>query len=110
MMQHSGMVPLHGRLFAQWLHYVFPRVCPFPHQEGTIDPRSKNELDGVETIKASMKERERVAEQGEKRETQRYQHAAKEEDAGEVWMAQWSDEEELMAEYLQLRPPWEMPP
>merc|ERR1719161_2800879 len=22
---HGGRVPLHGRLFAQWLHYVFPR-------------------------------------------------------------------------------------
>merc|ERR1719220_2711715 len=22
---HDGLVPLHGRLFAQWLHYVFPR-------------------------------------------------------------------------------------
>merc|ERR1719181_97575 len=26
---NGGMVPLHGRLFAQWLHYVFPRECPF---------------------------------------------------------------------------------
>ena len=23
------MVPLHGRLFSQWLHYVFPRECAF---------------------------------------------------------------------------------
>jgi hypothetical protein len=107
-MQHNGMVPLHGRLFAQWLHYVFPRVCPFPHQEGSIDPRSKNELEGVERTKASKKERMREEERAEIRD-QQFQHAAKEEDAGEVWMAQWSDEEELMAEYLQLRPPWEMP-
>merc|ERR1740130_24241 len=28
---NDGQVPLHGRLFAQWLHYVFPRECPFPH-------------------------------------------------------------------------------
>jgi hypothetical protein len=107
-MQHNGMVPLHGRLFAQWLHYVFPRVCPFPHREGTIDPRSKNELDGVERTKASKKERNREEERAELR-ADLFKHAAEEEDAGEVWMAQWSDEEELMAEYLQLRPPWEMP-
>jgi len=108
LMQHSGMVPLHGRLFAQWLHYVFPRVCPFPHVEGTIDPRSKNELEGVERTKSSKKERAREEERAEIRKSQ-FQHAAEEEEAGEVWMAQWSDEEELMAEYLQLRPPWEMP-
>jgi len=29
--QHGGQVPLHGRLFAQWLHYAFPQDCPYPH-------------------------------------------------------------------------------
>merc|ERR1719387_1664283 len=33
---HGGDVPLHGRLFAQWLHYAFPHECPYPHLEGTI--------------------------------------------------------------------------
>merc|ERR1719335_1660199 len=33
---HGGVVPLHGRLFAQWLHYVFPRECPFPHKTGAV--------------------------------------------------------------------------
>lgn len=28
---HWGVVPIHGRLFSQWLHLVFPRECPFPH-------------------------------------------------------------------------------
>jgi hypothetical protein len=28
--KHRGKVPLHGRLFSQWLHYVFPQECPFP--------------------------------------------------------------------------------
>jgi len=28
---NDGVVPLHGRLFAQWLHFVFPHECPFPH-------------------------------------------------------------------------------
>lgn len=27
---HGGMVPLQGRLFAQWLHYAFPNECPYP--------------------------------------------------------------------------------
>jgi len=32
----DGMVPIHGRLFAQWLHYVFPRDCPYPHEVGAV--------------------------------------------------------------------------
>lgn len=26
--QHGGVVPLHGSLFAQWLHFAFPQECP----------------------------------------------------------------------------------
>merc|ERR1719324_1138138 len=32
---YGGKVALHGRLFAQWLHYVFPRECPFPFKSGS---------------------------------------------------------------------------
>jgi len=27
---HGGEVPIHGRLFAQWLHFAFPHECPYP--------------------------------------------------------------------------------
>eukprot|EP00913_Durusdinium_trenchii_P020428 g19192.t1 len=27
---HGGMVPLHGRLFAQWMHEAYPRECSYP--------------------------------------------------------------------------------
>jgi len=30
----DGLVPLHGRLFSQWMHHAYPRECPFPHAEG----------------------------------------------------------------------------
>merc|ERR1719346_663343 len=29
---HRGAVPLHGRLFAQWMHHAYPRECAFPHE------------------------------------------------------------------------------
>ena len=29
--RHSGVVPLHSRLFAQWVHHAYPRECPFLH-------------------------------------------------------------------------------
>ncbi|CAK0906082.1 unnamed protein product [Prorocentrum cordatum] len=35
---HGGRVPLHGRLFAQWLHLAYPMECPFPHLAGTANP------------------------------------------------------------------------
>jgi hypothetical protein len=41
--QHGGLVPLHGRLFAQWLHHAFPRECPYPHLSGTTSQQSSNE-------------------------------------------------------------------
>jgi len=33
---HGGYVPLHGRLFAQWMHHAYPRECPFPHVAGSV--------------------------------------------------------------------------
>jgi hypothetical protein len=38
-----GHVPLHGRLFAQWMHHEFPRECPFPHEGGRINPQTPDE-------------------------------------------------------------------
>jgi hypothetical protein len=37
------MVPLHGRLFAQWLHHAYPRECPFPHVSGTTNQQAPDE-------------------------------------------------------------------
>jgi hypothetical protein len=28
---HAGKVPLHSQMFAKWMHYAFPRECPYPH-------------------------------------------------------------------------------
>jgi len=36
---HGGVVPIHGRLFAQWLHHAYPRECPYPHVAGTTRPQ-----------------------------------------------------------------------
>lgn len=40
---HGGQVPLHGRLFAQWMHHAYPRECPYPHVAGTTNPLSPDE-------------------------------------------------------------------
>lgn len=36
--QQGGVVPLHGRLFAQWMHHAYPRECTYPHLSGTTNP------------------------------------------------------------------------
>jgi len=36
---HDGRVPIHGRLFAQWLHHLFPHECPYPHLSGSKHPQ-----------------------------------------------------------------------
>jgi len=41
--EHGGSVPLHGRLFAQWMHHAFPRECPYPHLSGTTNPQTPDE-------------------------------------------------------------------
>merc|ERR1719282_2006110 len=58
---HDGHVPLHGRLFMQWLHHAYPRECPYPHASGTVNPVSQeewillhDELDDVMASDAEM--------------------------------------------------------
>merc|ERR1719400_2486429 len=40
---HGGDVPLHGRLFMQWMHHAFPEECQFPHVSGTTSPVSQDD-------------------------------------------------------------------
>merc|ERR1719237_1253156 len=35
--QHGGHVPLHGRLFAQWMNHAFPNECPQPRAPGVAE-------------------------------------------------------------------------
>jgi len=41
--RHGGLVPLHGRLFAQWMHHAYPRECVFPHPTGTTRPMTPSQ-------------------------------------------------------------------
>jgi len=38
--RNGGEVPLHGRLFAQWLHHAFPNDCPYPSTPRTAQALS----------------------------------------------------------------------
>jgi len=41
---HGGHVPLHGRLFAQFMHHAYPRECPFPQIKKKRVTQEKFEL------------------------------------------------------------------
>jgi len=40
---HKGQVPLHGRLFSQWMHHAYPREVPYPYQADEIKPMPSRE-------------------------------------------------------------------
>ena len=85
---HGGKVKIHVRLFSQWMHYVFPRECPFPHKSGSVSATSLLEFAGV--VEADQDERttQSVAtDLGNVSES--------------VWTSQWDEEEELLAGYTQ---------
>jgi len=89
---HGGVVPLHGRLFAQWLHYVFPDTCPFPHKVGMTSSVTPEQY-GDDYVASESDKRKQAANASRseipititKEELQ--------------WMSQWSPDEELIADY-----------
>lgn len=94
---YSGKVPLHGRLFAQWLHFAFPLDCPFPHTAGkfehhTLTPGAYGN-NYLATGMSVMLARVETAITGNNT-------------AEDEWMSQWSEEEELFADYTHILSPW----
>merc|ERR1719330_836856 len=55
---HGGIVPLHGRLFAQWMHHAYPRECRFPHVVGASNRVSPNEWMDSMDLEAMASEEE----------------------------------------------------
>jgi len=91
---HGGHVPLHGRLFAQWLHYAFPRDCAFPHKAGdaaALTPAQFGEASIVSAEEVSRHVAEDVVQQD--------LAGGNLSSAQGDWMTQWSEEEELLSDY-----------
>jgi len=77
---HGGSVPLHGRLFAQWLHHAYPRECPFPHTSGSTNPMTADawmQEKGVATVTASLAQMKQHAELPAQQPQQQVEEAAK---------------------------------
>lgn len=96
---HKGKIPLHGRLFSQWMHYAFPQECPFPHPKGKATARTPLEFGDAfvaspQEMKKHAKKKVLLKAMPENLPTE------------EQWgMSQWLHEEELLAEYAELQPP-----
>merc|ERR550532_2333916 len=81
----NGGVPLHSRLFAQWMHHAYPQECPFPHSvlgQSTLTPEDWSAQTGLE----HSLDRAELA-----------QHAERASDEGRASeIVPWSDKEELV--------------
>merc|ERR1719297_394660 len=92
--RHKGKVPLHARLFAQWMHFAFPGECPSPQAVEDAAVLRPSHWSGQQRATATDEERERCISE-----------FAKQPEAamGEPLLSQWNDEEVLLLEDLSLR-------
>jgi hypothetical protein len=92
--RHGGKVPLHGRLFAQWMHYAFPNECPYPRSlltaEAQMTPREWKEHQ-KKSPEASKEEMHAVLQ---------LSNSSSGEDVSSMdgLVMLWSEEEELLSE------------
>merc|ERR1719414_1612285 len=101
---HGGKVPLHGRLFAQWLHFAFPHECAFPHKAGDTAALTPVQF-GDESIVTPEEVSKRVAEDIVQRDL-----SGNTTEQAQL-MIQWSEEEELLSDYSQhLGESWDKKP
>jgi len=86
---HGGNVPLHGRLFAQWMHHVYPRECSLPvvghRAEKTLAAKDWLRKHGSNSLEATTAE------------MQSHVNKLQEQTVEDVYMP-WSAVEELVAE------------
>merc|ERR1719219_28680 len=89
---HGNRIPIHGRLFAQWMHLAYPRECPFPHVSGTIQPKTAKEMIAEgQKVKALKEEMQQYIKAGRPPNSER-----KERCDSDICSAMWSTEEELV--------------
>merc|ERR1719189_490645 len=92
--RHKGKVPLHARLFAQWMHFVFPSECPYPHAVEDAAVLRPSHWSGQRQALATDEERKRCISE-----------SALQPEAAlvEPVLSQWDDTEVLLLEDLPLR-------
>jgi len=91
---HGGVVPLHGRLFAQWMHYAYPRECVYPHVSDTVGGLSAKEWQSATGMPSALKKTEAAAFAETLPKAADAQPCDSED--GDGCMAMWVPEEELV--------------
>jgi len=93
---HRGRVPLHSRLFAQWMHHAYPRECPFPAVSGTTKPMSADDWMNATKTSASLTQEE--VDEFVKDATQKMEEVQTKDLVDSDWESTlpWLDEEELV--------------
>jgi len=96
---HGGSVPLHGRLFTQWMHHAYPRECQFPHIVGTASRISPVEwMDAMDIDSAEASEQEMKA-------FVRFEREDLESSEAQLEALPWSMAEELVAGHSAMKKP-----
>merc|ERR550537_696405 len=81
---HDGEVPIHGRFFAQWLHFAFPNECPFPQITESAAVLTPSQWLDAQVWTASEEERQHMEHSNTLVTTEEA-----------PFMSQWSDDEVL---------------
>jgi len=89
--RHGGLVPLHGRLFAQWMHLAFPQECPFPHISADPELMRPSHWHGLGIAAKDL----RVTPEDKKRLTEESASKFAGMPAGHELLMDWSEEEVL---------------
>jgi len=88
--QHDGHVPLHGRMFAQFMHHAFPNECPQPRAPGAMEAPMTHD---------QWRARRNTSTMVSKKVIQKLQEAAaggRHVASGESPSMRWTEEEELL--------------
>jgi len=107
---NHGKIPLHGRLFAQWLHFVFPSECPFPHKSNSVSGLSPKEFGSFLATKEELRESAARGKNGTLAngsgsvDVAMQQHGDSA-DSDEFLATISYDEEELLSQHLRQSPP-----
>lgn len=95
--RHQGNVPLHARLFAQWIHFAFPSECPYPHLVEDAVVLRPSHWSGQQQATATDEERQRCISESA---------AQPEATMEESLLSQWDDVEVLLLEDVIWRGNW----
>lgn len=92
---HRGKIPLHGRLFGQWMHHAFPRECPFAHRAGSVQAKAPLEF-GDDYLVTPSEVKKHVKEAKNRR------HDLSDTSVDGLWASQLeAEDEELLADYVE---------